>query len=98
MAGMDPQSRAYREASKEDCWDGNIVDLLVEGGAYHEALTDVNDLTPPEDYESGEGWDAGREGPKGPAEAREALAARIADPRAPDSEDEMGAYDDMGED
>lgn len=46
----------------------------------------------PEQWDS-EGWDADRRGPKDLDEARSALDARIADPHAPDSEAESGAYD-----
>lgn len=94
---MDPQSRAFREATAGDCWDGNLVELLRAGGEYHEAVTDTAQIRLPEDYEAGAGWDAGRERPKTVVEAREALAARIADPRAPDTEDEAGSYDDLGD-
>lgn len=91
--GMDPQSRAFREATEGDCWDGNLVDLIVSpDGAYHEPISDVSQVKLPEDYEA-DGWDAGREAPKTIAEARGVLAARIADPRAPDTEDEAGAYE-----
>lgn len=38
-------------------------------------------------------WDAGREEPKGLAEAKGALAARVVDPTAPDRVTELGAYD-----
>ena len=46
----------------------------------------------PEEWNA-EGWDAGRQDPKTLDEARAGLAARIADPRAPDTEAESGAYD-----
>ncbi len=46
----------------------------------------------PEEWDA-EGWDADRQGPKDLGEARSALDARIADPHAPDTEAEFGAYD-----
>lgn len=97
MPGLDPQSRAFREATEDDSWDGNLVDLLSDGGAYHEPIVDLDQINLPEHHE-GEGWDAGREAPKTLTEARAALSARIADPSAPDGEDTAGAYDDMDAD
>jgi hypothetical protein len=97
MPDLDPQSWAFREATESDAWDGNIVNLLAEGGAYHEPITDLTQLRLPEHHEA-DGWDAGREAPKTVVEAREALAARIADPSAPDAEDHAGAYDDLDND
>lgn len=95
MTSMDPQSRAFREATEDDSWDGNLVELLGDGGRYHEAITDVSQVRLPDGYETGSGWDAGRGSPKTISEAREALLARIADPGAPDTEDDAGAYDDL---
>lgn len=96
---LDPQSRAFREATPDDCWDGDLVALLAESdGVYHEPISDPRQVYLPEYYEAGEGWDMSREAPKTVAEAREALAARIADPHAPDTEADAGAYDDLDED
>lgn len=97
MTSMDPQSRAFREAAEDDSWDGNLVELLGDGGRYHEAITDVSQVRLPDDYEAN-GWDTGRGSPKTISEAREALLARIADPAAPDTEDDAGAYDDLDAD
>lgn len=89
----DPQSRAFRDAADADRWDDDIDTLVaVHGAARHPPTTDVSQIRLPDDYEAA-GWDAGREGPKTPTEARAALAARIADPAAPDTDAEAGAYD-----
>lgn len=87
----DPQSRAYREAGPGDRWDGDLQAI----GARVSQADDVSAVVLPEDYED-TGWDTGRVGPKSLEEAREALASRIADPHAPDSEAEAGAYDEGG--
>ncbi|HET9139230.1 hypothetical protein [Actinophytocola sp.] len=59
---------------------------------YHDG--DPRPIRTPEEWEAA-GWDAGREPPKTLAEARAALAARIADPNAPDDESLAGVYDDL---
>lgn len=90
----DPQSRAFREATDADHWDDDVNTLIAEHGAeYHDPISDLSQVRMPEDYETAE-WDTGRETPKTVAEAREALARRIADPEAPDTEAEAHAYDD----
>lgn len=86
----DPQSRAFREATEADSWDGDLTTL--PGAVVHEPLTNVGHIVLPDEYEAA-GWDSDRDGPKTLAEARHALAARIADPAAPDTEDEAHAYD-----
>jgi hypothetical protein len=61
----------------------------------HPVVHQPDDPTPiktPEEWDA-EGWDADRQDPKNLDEAREALAARIAAPDAPDTEAEAGAYD-----
>lgn len=89
----DPQSRAFREATDADHWDGDLGALIERHGAVvHDPVTSINDIPGPDDYER-EAWDAGRDGPKTIHEARGALAARIADPTAPDTDLEAGAYD-----
>lgn len=92
---MDPQSRAFREATEADSWDDDIPALVAEGGAYHEPITDVGHVVLPEDYEAAD-WDADRMEPKGYDEAVAALHARIDDPHAPDTEDDRYAYDGGG--
>lgn len=90
---LDAQSRAFREATVVDQWDGDLETLVAEHGAtVHPPITDLSQLVLPDDYEAGRGWDSGRDGPKTIGEARAALAARIADPAAPDSDADAGAY------
>lgn len=87
---MDAQSAAFREATPADrVPDGRIHDHAER---VHEPLHDVGVLKTPEDYEA-EDWDADRIAPKGLTEARRQLAARIADPSAPDGDEVAGAYD-----
>jgi hypothetical protein len=89
----DPQSRAYREAGPADHWDDDVNALIEQHGAVvHDEATVIDDVRGPDSYET-DGWDIDRDGPKTIGEAREALAARIADPSAPDTEAEAGAYD-----
>lgn len=89
----DPQSRAFREATDADHWDDDVNALIRDYGAtYDEEVTSIDDVPGPEYYET-MGWDTDRDGPKTVAEAREALLARIEDPRAPDTEAEAGAYE-----
>ena len=93
-APRDPQSRAFREAGAADRWDGSLRDLAAnaEVSAVHGPIADVSRIQLPHHYEFGTGWDADRDGPKTIEQAREALAVRIADPAAPDSEAEAGVY------
>lgn len=86
----DPQSTAYRDATDADRWDG---DLHALGARVHIPTDSVEFLVLPERYERGSGWDAHRQPPKTIEEARAALAQRIVDPAAPDSEAEAGAYE-----
>lgn len=84
----DPQSQVFREATQDDWTEVELLD--------HPDGT-LDDLEPApvktvDQYES-EGWDAERVEPKTIDEARDNLAARIADPHAPDTENETGAYD-----
>ena len=88
----DAQSRAFRDATPDEWQESTLADN--EHGT-------LDDLDPDgarrsvEEYEAA-GWDAERTGPKTVDEARESLAARIADPSAPDTEDEAGAYGEQG--
>lgn len=85
---MDRQSAAYRHATEAD-WAG--VDP-AEWVVYRDG--DPRPISSPEHHEKAN-WDAGREPPKTPEEARAALAKRIADPRAPDDESMADAYDNL---
>lgn len=85
---MDRQSEAFRLATEAD-WFG--IDLN-EAEIYEDG--DERPILPPEVFEAG-AWDEEREPPKTLAEARAALATRIADPNAPDDESDSGAYDDL---
>jgi hypothetical protein len=86
---IDRQSEAYRHATEAD-WAG--VDL-TECAVYRD--DDPEPIRTPEDHEQAE-WDANRKNPKTVEEARRALAARIADPAAPDDESVASAYDEEG--
>lgn len=88
---LDAQSRAFRE-NPIPVLDHEIPELaerIHDGGAHPGALLS------PDDWEA-VSWDSGREGPKTLDEARAALAARIADPTAPDGAEALGAYNDLG--
>ncbi|MFC5992963.1 hypothetical protein ACFQE5_01910 [Pseudonocardia hispaniensis] len=89
---LDAQSRAYREMDAVERYGD--IELGAHAEAEHEPATSLDGIRLPEDYEA-ELWDAGREQPKTPDAAREALAARIADPTAPDGPESVGAYDDL---
>lgn len=95
MNPADPQSLAFRDATDTDHWDGNVETLVTERGAtHHPPITNLAQIRLPGDYENAS-WDHGREGPKNPAQACAALAARIVAPTAPDTAAEAGAYDDL---
>lgn len=84
---VDRQGDAFRHATEAD-WAGvNLAECEVFDDG------DGQPIRTPEEWEA-ENWDAGREGPKTLAEAKEALADRIADPAAPDGDEVAGAYDD----
>lgn len=83
----DRQSLAFRDATAAD-WMG--TEDLSECDVY--ADDDPRPIRTPEEYEA-EQWDAGRETPKSLAEAKDALAERIANPDAPDGDEVAHAYD-----
>jgi hypothetical protein len=83
----DAQRRAYTEAGPDD-WAAQTVGAVV----HRPGDPDAPAVKTPEEWDA-ERWDAEREGPKTLGEARAALAGRIADPRAPDTEAASGAYD-----
>jgi hypothetical protein len=90
-----PQSRAFREATDADHWDDDINALVqLEGAVHHEPITDISRIQLPEYYQAQE-WDKDRDDPKNVTEARDALAVRIDDPSAPDTNAEASAYDDL---
>lgn len=86
---MDRQSEVYQYSTGTD-WSA----AARQTDCVRYAPDDDTPIRPPEEWEVEE-WDRGRETPKTVAEARAALAARIADPRAPDGDETAGAYDDM---
>jgi hypothetical protein len=88
----DPQTEAFAGADEQD-WAQSAA--LLEGCVVHEP-DDDEPIREPEEWHA-EGWDADRQPPKTVEEARAALAGRIADPDAPDTEDHAGAYDDIEE-
>ncbi|WP_439383371.1 hypothetical protein [Amycolatopsis lexingtonensis] len=73
----------------------HIETTLLAGAVVH-GPGDDTPVKSPEEWDA-EGWDADRQGPKNLDEARASLAERIADPHAPDTEAEAGAYDDVAE-
>ncbi|GEL20849.1 hypothetical protein [Pseudonocardia asaccharolytica] len=86
----DAQSRAYREM---DSWERYAdIELGAHGEAEHPPATGLDGIRLPEQYEAAM-WDAGRQPPPTPGEARVQLAERIADPAAPDGPESAGAYD-----
>ncbi|MFN2497079.1 MAG: hypothetical protein ABR608_14420 [Pseudonocardiaceae bacterium] len=94
---MDPQAAAFRTATEAD-WvdDERMQAMLATGELIYWAPDDRTPIRTPEQWEA-EGWDADRAPAKTLAQAREALAARIADPSAPDTAAEANAYhDDAG--
>lgn len=93
----DPQSRAFREAGPADRWDGDLAALEdTAQGWVHPPATSHAGLVLPEMYEHGAGWDEHRDGPKSLHQAQQALAQRIADPSAPDTQIEADAYSNLG--
>ncbi|MEV6877024.1 hypothetical protein [Amycolatopsis sp. NPDC051128] len=86
----DAQRRAFTEAGPAD-WAAETA--LLAGALVYEP-GDPTPIKTPEEWDA-EDWDAGRQNPKTLDEARAALAARIADPHAPDTEAESGAYDEL---
>lgn len=88
----DPQREAFVGASAAE-WAWEVT--LLEGAYVHEPGVDSGDpILTPEEWNAA-GWDGERRGPKTVAEARAALAARIADPTAPDTDAVAGAYDEL---
>jgi hypothetical protein len=86
----DPQRAAYTDADETD-WAHQAT--LLEGCVVHEP-GDLTDVREPDEWHA-EGWDANRQPPKTLDEAKAALAARVADPDAPDTVDHLHAYDDL---
>lgn len=86
---MDRQSEAYRLATEADWAGANLAecDVYPDG--------DERPIRTP-DYHEARYWDRARGEPKTLAEARAALAARIADPTAPDDASVAHAYDELG--
>jgi hypothetical protein len=87
---LDAQSRAFRE-NPVPVTDEQLA-LLAE--QVHPAATSLSGILLREDHEALH-WDMGRATPKTVDEAKAALAARIADPTAPDDSTVAGAYDDL---
>ena len=86
---IDKQAQAFRDAPPSD-WAAQAA--MLTDATHYPAGTDPN-LTP-EQYEARQ-WDAERGPAKTLDDARTALAARIADPAAPDDPSVRGAYDDL---
>ncbi|MGW4127942.1 hypothetical protein [Amycolatopsis japonica] len=88
----DLQRAAFADSGESD-WSQETQ--LLAGAVIHHP-GDVSPIRTPEEWHA-EGWDTERQPPKTTAEARAALAGRIADPDAPDTEAVAGAYDDLEE-
>lgn len=86
----DPQRAAFADSEESD-WARSAE--LMEGAVVHEpGDPEAPPIKSPQEWDA-EGWDAERQPPKTIEESRAALAARIADPDAPDTEAHAGAYD-----
>lgn len=88
----DPQLRAFADADESD-WSRE-AELLEDAVIHVPGAADAPPIRTPEEWDA-EGWDADRLPPKTVAEAQVALAGRIADPAAPDTEAVAGAYDEL---
>lgn len=86
----DAQRSAFTGASPDD-WAAE-ADLLADAVVHEPNEPHAEPIRTPEEWDATR-WDEDRDGPKSIDEAREALAARIADPTAPDTEAVAGAYD-----
>lgn len=84
----DPQREAFTGADESD-W-ARESDLLASAVVHEPG--DLTGVREPDEWHV-DGWDADRQPPKTLDEARAALAARIADPEAPDTDDQAHAYD-----
>ncbi len=92
MTEPDAQRRAFTDARTED-WRA-----IPPLGTIHEPDDPAAaPIRTPEEWDAA-GWDADRDGPKEVDEARAALAARIANPHAPDTAAVAGAYDGLEDD
>lgn len=86
----DRQHAAFAEAGPDELVTDEGIAAMYESGE----LRDVTEgPTADVDEHEAAGWDTDRIGPKSPQEARDALAARVADPGAPDTDPR--AYDDL---
>jgi hypothetical protein len=89
---IDRQKAAFIESTESD-WIRQTE--LLQGTVVHEPDDpDAEPIREPEEWHA-QGWDAEREPPKTITQAREALAARIADTNAPDTDAVANAYDDL---
>ncbi len=91
----DPQSRIFHESTPDE-WDETTL-LDKPDGTLDDLEPDDATRKTVDDHEA-DGWDAERAGPKSLEQARENLAARIADPSAPDTDGEYTAYDELDPD
>jgi hypothetical protein len=87
----DRQTAAYRDMAATDVVTDDDILRMIEDGELMPAPDD-EPIRSPDEWRA-TGWDEGREPPKTLAEARAALAARVADPAAPDTD--ATAYDDL---
>lgn len=86
----DAHGRLYREMFPHERYSD--MELPAHAEQAHPAAASLDGIRLPDDYEA-DMWDVGRGEPKTVDEARAALAARIADPNAPDGDEAAGAYD-----
>lgn len=88
----DPQHLAFAESGESD-W-ARAAALLEDAVVHEPGDPDAEPIRTPEEWD-GELWDSERQPPKTIEEAKAALAARVADPDAPDQPDHVGVYNDL---
>lgn len=84
----DRQHAVFADADPADLVTDDAVAAMYDSGELRD--TTAGTVIPVEEHEAAE-WDADRTGAKTPEEAAQALAARVADPSAPDTD--AAAYD-----
>jgi hypothetical protein len=94
MDEPDAQTRAFTDATPEELVSDGAQALLAD--SLRHPASDNPYVHSPADWDAA-GWDDEREGPGTLEHAKAALAARIADPAAPDGPEVAGAYDQLEE-
>lgn len=83
---IDPHAAVFRDAGPADWTSDDLIAGLLDRGL-------LEDTTDHPIADNPDGWDDERTGPKTIDEARAQLAARVADPTAPDND--ATAYDEL---